>query len=344
MTKFSNDYQTGCHPDILKKIIETNLEITAGYGLDSYCDQAKKRIKQAIKNDDADIHFLVGGTQTNATVIDSMLRPYQGVIAAHSGHIAVHETGAIEATGHKVLTLPTGDGICYAEQIQNFMENYYIKSTFKEHIVQPAMVYISHPSELGILYSKKELQAISRVCRRYQLFLFIDGARLGYALNREICDIELTDLAELTDVFYIGGTKCGALFGEAVVIVNKALQSNFRAMIKQHGGLLAKGRLLGIQFSTLFENNLYQKICQNAVRYALDIRAAFEQKKIRFFGRSGTNQQFPILTPKHADFFAKHFGFVYWDSLEQLHVMRYCTNWSTKQNEVETLLEAIEML
>ena len=259
MTQFGCDYLSGCHPAILDALVATNLEQTAGYGLDPYCEAARARIRAAVGSEAADVHFLVGGTQTNATVIASILRPWQGVIAADSGHIAVHETGAIEAGGHKVLTLPAADGKLDAAQLRDFMERYWLASGVKEHIVQPGMVYLSQPTELGTVYSKAELAALAQTCRHYRLPLFVDGARLGYALAPEVSDLTLPDLAALCDVFYIGGTKCGALFGEAVVIMNDAYKANFRAMMKQGGGLLAKGRLLGIQFDALFRDGLYQR-------------------------------------------------------------------------------------
>ena len=246
MPSFGSDYLAGCHPAILERLIASNLEQTPGYGLDPYCASARAKIRAAIGDENADVHFLVGGTQTNATVIAHILRPHQGVIAAEAAHIATHETGAIEAAGHKVLALPSTDGKLTAAQVQDFFTQYYAASDIQEHIVQPGMVYISQPTELGTVYSRAELAALAQVCRRHDLPLFVDGARLGYALHPEVSDVTLADLATLSDVFYIGGTKCGALFGEAVVITRDACKPHFRATMKQHGGLLAKGRLLGI--------------------------------------------------------------------------------------------------
>lgn len=344
MPAFGNDYLAGCHPAILQRLISTNLESTAGYGLDPYSESARAKIRAAAASETADVHFLVGGTQTNATVIAHILRPHQGVVAAEAAHIATHETGAIEAAGHKVLTLPSADGKLSAQQVQDFIEHYYTASSIQEHIVQPGMVYISQPTELGTVYSRAELAALAQICRRHRLPLFVDGARLGYALHPNISDLALPDLAALADVFYIGGTKCGALFGEAVVITNEALKPHFRATMKQHGGLLAKGRLLGIQFDTLFTDNLYQTICHGAIEYARRIRRAFEARSTPFHGQSTTNQQFPILPPEQADYFIRQFGFANWERRGSQHIVRYCTSWATTESDVEPLLRAIGQL
>ena len=277
MIRFQCDYQEGAHPSILKKMEETNYEQTVGYGNDPYCESARKKIRELCNAPEADVHFLVGGTQTNFTVISAILRPYQGALAAVSGHINVHETGAIEATGHKVLALPSEDGKITAAQIREAYEAHW-NDADHEHIVQPGMVYISHPTENGTLYEKEELQALSRTCRELGLPLFLDGARLGYGLMSEKSSLSLSEIAELTDVFYIGGTKVGALFGEAVVITNPALKKDFRYLIKQHGGMLAKGRLLGIQFDVLFTDNLYFDIAKGADELAMRLKAAFLEK------------------------------------------------------------------
>ena len=274
MIRFQCDYQEGAHPSILKKMEETNYEQTVGYGNDPYCESARKKIRELCNAPEADVHFLVGGTQTNFTVISAILRPYQGALAAVSGHINVHETGAIEATGHKVLALPSEDGKITAAQIREAYEAHW-NDADHEHIVQPGMVYISHPTENGTLYEKEELQALSRTCRELGLPLFLDGARLGYGLMSEKSSLSLSEIAELTDVFYIGGTKVGALFGEAVVITNPALKKDFRYLIKQHGGMLAKGRLLGIQFDVLFTDNLYFDIAKGADDWRCDLRRHF---------------------------------------------------------------------
>ena len=341
MAQFGNDYLAGCHPAILEALTATNLEQTAGYGLDPHCEAARAIIRTLVSDATADVHFLVGGTQTNATVIASILRPWQGVIAADSGHIAVHETGAIEAHGHKVLTLPGTGGKLDAVQVQDFMENYWLASGVKEHIVQPGMVYLSQPTELGTVYSRAELAALAQTCLHYRLPLFIDGARLGYALAPGVSDLTLPDLAALCDVFTIGGTKCGALFGEAVIISNDLYKEHFRAMMKRGGGLLAKGRLLGIQFEVLLRDGLYQRICTAALAYAQEIRAAFAAKGVAFFGASSTNQQFPILDSAQADYFQREFGFSYWETHGEQHVLRYCTSWATTAAEVRELVAAV---
>ena len=345
MPSFGNDYLTGCHPAILERLIASNPEQTPGYGLDPYCASARAKIRTAIGNETADVHFLVGGTQANATVIAHLLRPHQGVIAAEEAHIATHETGAIEAAGHKVLVLPSTDGKLTAAQVQDFFTRYYAASDIQEHIVQPGMVYISQPTELGTVYSRTELAALAQVCRRHGLPLFVDGARLGYALHPEVSDVTLADLAALADVFYIGGTKCGALFGEAVVITNDACKPHFRAAMKQHGGLLAKGRLLGIQFDTLFTGGLYTRICHDAIAHARRIREAFEARGVSFYGTSTTNQQFPILPEAEAARFIRGYGFAaYWPAENGRQIVRYCTSWATTAAEVGVLLAAVATL
>ena len=341
MPSFGNDYLAGCHPAILEHLITSNLEQTPGYGLDPYCASARAKIRAAIGDENADVHFLVGGTQTNAAVIAHILRPHQGVIAAEAAHIATHETGAIEAAGHKVLALPSTDGKLTAAQVQDFFTQYYAASDIQEHIVQPGMVYISQPTELGTVYSRAELAALAQVCRRHDLPLFVDGARLGYALHPEVSDVTLADLAALSDVFYIGGTKCGALFGEAVVITRDTCKPHFRATMKQHGGLLAKGRLLGIQFDVLFTDDLYTRICHDAIAHARRIRNAFEVHGIAFYGASTTNQQFPILSEAEAARFIRDYGFADWGRHGNAHIVRYCTSWATTAEEVEALLAAI---
>lgn len=342
MIYFQCDYEEGCHPEILKKLQETNMEQTVGYGKDPYCEAAKVKIKEAIGRADADIHFLVGGTQTNTTVIASILKPWQGALCAKEGHIACHETGAIESTGHKVLAMPSNDGKIGAYQIEEEVEAHYNDASH-EHIVQPGMVYISYPTESGTLYTKKELTDIYNVCRKYQLPLFIDGARLGYGIESPSCDMTLKELASLCDVFYIGGTKCGALFGEAVVITNESLKKDFRYIIKQRGGMLAKGRLLGIQFEVLFTDGLYQKICKEAVIKAMKIREAFLSKGIQMYGTSMTNQQFPILTDKQIEALSKDFAFEYWgESENKKSIVRFCTSWATTDEQVEKLVDKIK--
>jgi Threonine aldolase len=341
MIYFQCDYAEGAHPNIIEALTRTNYEQTIGYGMDEYCERARKRILEACGTGEADVHLLVGGTQTNMTVIASVLRPHQGVISADTGHIACHETGAIEATGHKVLALPNQDGTITAEQVTAVMEA-HLHCTTAEHEVQPGMVYISFPTESGTLYTKEQLAELSGVCKKYGLPLFMDGARLGYGLMSPACDLTLKDIAALCDVFYIGGTKCGAMFGEAVVITNPLLKRDFRYLIKQRGGMFAKGRLLGIQFDELFKDNLYFDICGQAVTYALMIRKAFEDKGVAMFGTSMTNQQFPILTGKQREHFDGKYAYEVWGDLDEEHTaVRFCTSWATTKENVEALLADI---
>ena len=344
MIQFQCDYNEGAHPLIIKRLTETNMEQTVGYGEDPHCEKARRLIKQACQSDNADVHFLVGGTQANTTVIAHILRPYQGVLAATSGHINVHETGAIESTGHKVLAIPTEDGKLTAKQIDEAMQA-HIHEDGPEHMVQPGMVYLSFPTEIGTIYSHDELKAIRTVCNKHDLPLFVDGARLGYGLCSPECDLTLPQLAQLADVFYIGGTKVGALFGEAVVIMNEALKRDFRYSIKQHGGMLAKGRLLGLQFATLFTGNLYFDIAQHAIDEAMRIKAALQAKGIGFLIDSPTNQQFPIFTDTQIATLSEHFMLSLWQRIDEEHTaMRICTSWATKTESTDALIRAIENL
>jgi threonine aldolase len=344
MIQFQCDYNEGAHPLILQRLAETNMEQTVGYGEDAYCQEAVRLIRSACRREDVDVHFLVGGTQTNTTVIAHLLRPYQGVISAASGHINVHETGAIESTGHKVLALPTADGKISALQIEEAMLA-HLHEDGPEHMVQPGMVYLSFPTEVGTIYSLEELRAIRAVCDKYSLPLFIDGARLGYGLCAPTCDVTLPALAQLADVFYIGGTKVGALFGEAVVITNEAYKRDFRYSLKQHGGMLAKGRLLGLQFATLFTDGLYLSIAQHAIAEAMRIKAALIAKGIGFLIDSDTNQQFPIFTYKQWEALSKDFLFSVWQQIDAEHVaVRICTSWATRTENVDKLIAAIESL
>lgn len=341
MIQFQCDYNEGAHPLIMDRLAATNMEQTVGYGEDPYCDEARRLIKKACQCDHADVHFLVGGTQTNTTVIAHTLRPYQGVLAATSGHINVHETGAIESTGHKVLAIPTADGKLTAQQIEDAMQA-HLHEDGPEHMVQPGMVYLSFPTEIGTIYSHAELKAIRSVCDRYSLPLFVDGARLGYGLCSPECDLTLPQLSLLADVFYIGGTKVGALFGEAVVITNDTLKRDFRYSIKQHGGMLAKGRLLGVQFATLFTDSLYFTIARHAIDEAMRIKAALQAKGIQFLIDSPTNQQFPIFTSEQAAALSEHFMLSLWQRIDDEHTaMRICTSWATKCENVDALIQAI---
>lgn len=344
MIQFQCDYNEGAHPRILERLIQTNLEQTVGYGEDHYCESARNVIKEVCGRADADVYFLVGGTQANATVISSVLKPYQGVVCAHTGHINVHETGAIEHGGHKVLAIPSKNGKLDAGDLLKCIQDHYSEDG-PEHTVQPGMVYISFSTETGTIYSLSEIRAIRHVCTEYGLPLFIDGARLGYGLASEGCDVTLKDIADLADVFYIGGTKQGALFGEAVVITNNDLKKDFRYCIKQNGGMLAKGRLLGIQFQTLFEDGLYFQLSEHAVSLALKIRDAFKAKGYPFIAESPSNQQFPILPDEVLEILGKDFLFSIWQKTDENHTaVRFCTSWATVPEAVDKLLNAIEAL
>ena len=344
MYQFQCDYNEGAHPRIMERLMETNFEQTVGYGEDHYCEAARAAVRKAVGREDVDVHFLVGGTQANATVISSILRPYQGVLCATTGHINVHETGAIEHGGHKVLALEAADGLLSAALIREAVEAHYAEDG-PEHTVQPGMVYISFSSEVGTVYSLSQLREISAVCREYGLPLFIDGARMGYGLASEGCDVTLADIAALADVFYLGGTKQGALFGEAVVIVNDALKKDFRYCIKQNGGMLAKGWLLGLQFYTLFKDGLYLDITKKAVDLAMKLRDAFAEAKVPFYVHSPTNQQFVVLTKQQMEKLAEKYVFEYEDQLaENLFCVRFCTSWSTTEDEVDALIADIRTL
>jgi threonine aldolase len=338
MLHFESDYMAGAHPEVLQRLIETNLLKTVGYGADDFTAHAKQLIQEACGTPQARVHFLVGGTQTNATVIDGLLARHEGVLAAESGHIGVHEAGAIEATGHKVLTMPQYDGKVRAEDVSHYIDEFYRDETY-EHMVAPGMLYISFPTEYGTIYSLKELEAISEVCHRADIPLYIDGARLGYALGAEGCDVTLKDIARLADVFYIGGTKVGALFGEAVVVTNPKLLPHFFPLIKQHGALLAKGRLLGVQFEALFSNGLYERIGREATALALRLREGFEQKGYRAVVPSPTNQQFFLLPNEVIDRIKPHAGFEYWGPRgNSKSTVRFVTSWCTTEEDVTQLL------
>ncbi|MBR1575717.1 MAG: low specificity L-threonine aldolase [Bacteroidales bacterium] len=344
MIHFECDYLEGCHPAILQKLQETNLEQNLGYGVDPHCERAAAMIRIACDAPDADVHFLVGGTQTNATILSALLRPYQGVLCASTGHINVHETGAIEHGGHKVLPLPSTDGKLTAEQVRSALEAHF-QDANHEHMVQPGAVYISFPTELGTIYTKAELEALSAVCRDWEVPLFIDGARLGYGLESSQSRLLLKDIARLSDVFYIGGTKQGALFGEAVVFRSRELARDFRYLIKMNGGMLAKGRLLGIQFEALMEGGLYFKLARQADRLAEQLSGAFRAAGIELLIDSGTNQVFPILSEAQAQKLGREFGFEYWTRTpDGRDAWRFCTSWATTREQVETLAAAIKDL
>jgi threonine aldolase len=335
---FESDYLEGAYPLILQRLMETNFEKTPGYGLDEYCDKAKVKIRTACRCPDAEVWFLEGGTQTNSTVIDGLLRSYQGVIAAQTGHINVHEAGAIESAGHKVLSIPQHEGKLTAEELTHYMEIFNADSS-KDHEVDPGMVYISHPTEYGTLYTKDELTKLSSICRSCDIPLYLDGARLGYGLAAENTDVTLETIAQCCDVFYIGGTKVGALFGEAVVVTKPGLLPHFFTVIKQHGALAAKGRILGIQFDTLFTDNLYCTISRNAVDMAMIIKDTLQKKGYKFYIDSPTNQQFIVLEDTKLRQLEKTVGCSIWEKYDETHtVIRLATSWATKKEDVEKLL------
>ncbi len=338
MVYFNCDYMAGAHPQVLEALCHTNLLKTVGYGDDHFTSEAKDKILQACGLEQGVVFFLEGGTQTNKTVIDRLLSRNDGVICCESGHINVHEAGAIEADGHKVLPLSGIDGKLQAETIRKYVEDFYRDDT-NEHIVRPAMVYISHPTEFGTLYSKNELEAISTVCKDYGMPLFIDGARLAYGLAADTTDITLPDIAHIADVFYIGGTKCGALFGEAVVSRRPELLPRFKSLMKLHGALLAKGRLLAVQFIYLFSDGLYLKIGRHADRLAMKMREGFARKGYPTFIDSHTNQQFFNLPNDLIDRLSKEIGFELWGPRgEENSIVRFVTDWTTTDQDVETLL------
>ncbi len=340
MIHFECDYNEGAMPEILDIMVKTNMEQTVGYGQDVYCEKAKELIKKACNAPNADIHFLVGGTQTNKTVIQSYLKPFEGVLSAVSGHINTHETGTIEAGGHKVIAMASGDGKIRPWQIEKAV----LEHKGDCHFVQPGMVYISNPTEFGTIYSKSELSQLSEICHKYHLPLYLDGARLGYSLSCSKNDLTLSDYAELCDIFYIGGTKMGCLFGEAVVITNDSMKKGFRYNIKQNGGLLAKGRLLGIQFIPMFgEDNLYKKAGDHAITLANKLKAAFEKLGIEFAYDSPTNQQFIILENDKLEELNKYFVVAVTEKIDETHsIVRICTDWATKEENIDALIEKFQ--
>ena len=341
MIYFNNDYCEGCHQRILDKLSDTNLVQTPGYGTDDYCRHAADLIRKHCGIDELDVHFLVGGTQTNLTVIDCALRSHQGALCPVSGHINVHETGAVEATGHKVLGLPSTDGKITAKQVRDYVLAHR-SDPDAEHTVQPKLVYISNPTELGTLYSLEELSSLSETCHELGLYLFLDGARLGYGLAARGNDVTLNDIARLCDVFYIGGTKMGALFGEAVVFSNRSMGEDFRYFIKQRGGMLAKGRLLGIQFEALFEDDLYFRLGAYADRLADQLRDTLQDLGCPMLVEGVTNQLFPILPDEVLAELKNEFSFVTMDKMDESHhAVRFCTSWATKQENVDALCESL---
>ncbi|MBR4410290.1 MAG: aminotransferase class I/II-fold pyridoxal phosphate-dependent enzyme [Firmicutes bacterium] len=346
MLRWNNDYNHGAHPEILKALSEINDQHFGGYGFDEWCDAAKSEIKShfGAQADRADIHFLAGGTQANLTVITAALRPVESVICVEAGHINCHEAGSIEATGHKMLALKSEDGKVHAEALDAEAARFYCDET-QEHLTHPKMVYISSPTEWGTLYSLAELKALREVCDKYRMYLFLDGARMGYGLTAPSGDVTLEDIAELADVFYIGGTKCGAMFGEAVVIMNDQLKKSFRFYMKQRGAVLAKGWLMGVQFYTLFKGGkdaLYYTECRRAAEYAMELKAAFEAKGVKFAVDSPTNQQFVILHKNQLAALEKKHIVEYMDWVDEDHRMvRFCTAWSSRREDLDVLLADI---
>ena len=344
MISFESDYIAGAHPKVIERLTETNLESHSGYGSDKYCESAKEKIKKAIGMDDAEVEFLVGGTQTNAVVISTMLQDHQGVIAAKTGHVSAHEAGAIEYTGHKVLELPGYEGKIHGDDLISFIENFYGDESH-DHMVFPGMVYISFPTEYGTLYSRTELEEISRICHKYNMPLFIDGARLGYGLMCRQNDLTISDIAKLCDVFYIGGTKVGALCGEAVVFTKNNKPAHFLTSVKKRGALLAKGRLLGVQFDALFTDDLYFEIGRYAMDMAERLKEIFSAHGVEFFIDSPTNQQFVVLSNNQIEKLRKDFAFSFWEKKDEDHtVVRFVTSWSTKSEELDALDRVLDVL
>ncbi len=337
MISFESDYSNGAHPEVLDALIKTNDEVISGYGGDAIWNRAADKIRTACACDEAQVYFLTGGTQTNQAVISTMLRPYEGVIAASTGHINAHEAGAIEYTGHKVLALPQHDGRIDAGELRAYIKAFYADGSY-EHMVFPGMVYISHPTEYGTLYSKEQLTAISTVCREYDIPLYLDGARLAYALESPATDVTLSDLAQLCDVFYIGGTKVGALCGEAVVFTHGNMPERFSTMVKQHGAMVAKGRLLGVQFDALFTDGLYNRIGAHVINMAMKLKALFQEKGYTFFLNSPTNQQFVIVDNETLARLQEKIVLTVWEPFDETHtVVRFVTGWSTTQADVDAL-------
>ena len=337
MISFESDYIEGAHPLILEALAKSNMESLSGYGSDKYTERTKEKIASACGLPEAQVFFLTGGTQTNQIVIDTMLAQYEGVVSAQTGHVSVHEAGAIEYTGRKVLTIPAHNGKMDANELDSFIKDFYADGNH-EHMVFPGLCYISHPTEYGTLYSKEELTQISGVCHKHKIPLFMDGARLGYGLASRQTDVTLQDVARLCDVFYIGGTKVGALCGEAVVFTNKNMPAHFDHLVKKHGALLAKGRLLGVQFDTLFTDDLYFKISKNAIDRAEELKSAFSEKGYKFFIDSPTNQQFVILENSKMQELQKSVKFSFWEKYDENHtVVRFATSWATTSEKISEL-------
>lgn len=341
MLSFECDYTEGAHERILQRLAEANREHLSGYGSDRYCESAKVKIRQECQCPQAEISFLVGGTQTNAVVIDAMLKSYEGVVAVKTGHINVHEAGAIEYTGHKVMEIPQHEGKMDAGELEAYLESFWGDVDY-EHMVFPGMVYISQPTEYGTLYSKKELEELSTVCRKYKIPLYMDGARLGYGLMSKETDVTLPMIAEYCDVFYIGGTKVGALCGEAVVFTKNNMPAHFLTIVKQHGALLAKRWILGLQFDTLFTDGMYYEISRHAIEMAELLKKGFEEKGYPFFIKSPTNQQFIVLENQQMEKIKKEVTYSQWEKIDKTHtVVRFATSWATTEEDVKKLIALI---
>ncbi len=337
MIHFECDYIAGAHPQVLQALVRTNLEPHTGYGEDIYCTRAKEKIACACGDPAYQVELLTGGTQTNAVIIAAMLRDWEGVISAVTGHINGHEAGAVEYTGHKILPLPEHAGKINAVELKQYLENFHNDAN-REHMVWPGMVYISYPTEYGTLYTKAELEALSSICRSYDIPLFVDGARLGYGLMSEKCDLALPELAALCDVLYIGGTKVGALCGEAVVFTKGNRPAHFMNSVKKRGALLAKGRLLGVQFDALFTDGLYFEISRHAIAMAKELKAILMEKGLELYIDSYTNQQFPVLTDAQLTALEGKVGYSFWERLpDGRTVIRLATSWSTVQADLDAL-------
>ena len=341
MLYFENDYSEGAHEKILQRLLETNMEHLPGYGADRYCAAAREKIREVCHCPQADVYFLCGGTQTNQIVICSMLMQYEGVLAAVTGHINTHEAGAIETTGHKVLALPQKDGKIIPSSLETYLENFYSDENH-EHMVFPGMVYLSHPTEYGTLYTKEEMTAISEICRKYAVPLYLDGARLITGLSSPENQLAFADIARLCDVFYIGGTKAGILCGEAVVFPKHNAPSHFMTIVKQHGALLAKGRLLGVQFDALFTDDLYKETGSNAIETASVLKKGFQDKGYTLYNDSPTNQIFVILEDEKMEKLKKNVIFSFWEKADKTRtIVRFATSWATKKDDIQQLLSLL---
>ncbi len=341
MISFACDYVNGAHPAVLQRLIETNQEVLPGYSEDSYCATAALKIKKACQKEEAQVFFLVGGTQTNQTIISTMLANYEGVISATTGHVNAHEAGAIEYTGHKVIEIEGKEGKLSADSVEAYLAKFY-QDESHSHMVYPGMVYISFPTEYGTIYSREELEDLGTVCKNYNIPLFIDGARLGYGLCSKSNNLSLADIASLCDVFYIGGTKVGALCGEAVVFTHNNAPKCFMTQVKQHGAMLAKGRLLGVQFDALFTDDLYLKISRHAIEMAEELKGMLRNKGYKFFLESPTNQQFVILEDQEFERIKKEVDISFWEKYDDNHtVVRFATSWSTTEEDIEKLREIL---